>query len=215
MVLWFCLCRETSLKPVITFLCVYKPPRGSQYRSDWTTIHATIHQLIPTYNFKFIITGDFNEPNVDRNSFSTTNADFEVFLDFMIQFSMHQFIFPPTHSGNILDVVFTNLVDVLLPQKSPIYMAFSDHLAVLSSVDLSSVSYSTTATLSAPARIPFSSFDRLNFALCSNFFSVFISFDELYVEKWFACFDKILHQFLERKPPIIIAVDFCDRCLIT
>ena len=90
-------------------------------------------------------------------------------------------------------------------------MDFSDHLAVLSSVDLSSVSYSTTATRSEPARIPFSSFDRLNFAFCSNLFSVSINFDEIYVENWFACFDKILHQFLERKPPINTAVDFCDR----
>ena len=76
-------------------ICLYNPPRGSQYRVDWTTIHATIQHLIPTHDFKIIITADFNKPNVDWNSFRTTNADFEVLPDSFIQYSMHQLISPP------------------------------------------------------------------------------------------------------------------------
>ena len=195
-----CAVKLHSNKSLLIIICVYYPPRGSQYRVGWTTFRATIHQLIPTHDFKIIITGDFNEPNVDWNSFTTTNADFEVVLGFMIQYSIYQLIISPTHSAcTIPDVVITSSAEVFLPQKSHIPMAFSEHHAIHSCVDLSSISYSTTATLSAPARIPFSSFNRLNFALCSNFFSVSISFHEHYVKKYIACFGEILRQFLERK----------------
>ena len=108
-------------------------------------------------------------------------------------------LFPTQSSGNTLYVVITNSVDVLLPQKIHIPVVFSEHLAVLSCVDLSSFSYSATATLSAPARILFSSFDSLSIALSSNLFSDSISIEEHCVKNWFACFEKILQQFLERK----------------
>ena len=170
------------------------PSRGSQYRVDWTTVHGTIQQLIPPQHFKIIITGVFKERNVDWNSFSINNADFEVFLDFMIQYSNYQLIFSPIHSsGHTLDVVITNLADITLPQKSHIPLAFSNHLTVFSCFDLL-VSYSTTSTLSAPAKIPFSRFYSVIFALCSNLSSVSISFDEHYVKKLFSGFDEILQQ---------------------
>ena len=103
-----CAVKLHSNQSLLIIICVYYPPRGSQYRVGWTNIHATIHQLIPTHDFKIIITCDFNEPNVDWNSFSTTNADFDVFLDFMIQYSMHQLFFLYSFPGNITDVAITN-----------------------------------------------------------------------------------------------------------
>ena len=108
-----------SNQSLLIIICVYYPPRGSQYKVDWTNNHASIHQPICTHNFKIIITGDFSERNVDWNSFSTTNVEFEDFLDFMIQYSMHQLIFPLL----ILRAIYLMLLklirfDVFLPQKS-------------------------------------------------------------------------------------------------
>ena len=193
---------KICLSDVIIFIVyLYNPPKGSPFRANWNTITEQFCCFLrDNLNAMIIITGDLNQPAVEWNSYSTTDAEFEGFLDLMFTHSLIQLINSSTHkSGSILDVIISSLPELSLPPKHIIPVCFSDHYAISAYFEFPSSTVDNS--FSPPVyRILFHSLADIGSAFVSSFFSFSIrTFGEEYISSWFQHFESIVYQFFERK----------------
>ena len=91
-------------------LCVcYKPPNCDH--DEWRSLFESFLQVAEKYE-KIIITGDFNFPELEWNSNTSSSQNVSVnsvqFRDLVSDFFLEQVNLFPTRKNNILDLIFTN-----------------------------------------------------------------------------------------------------------
>ena len=120
------------------FCCVYLPPALEEPVRVINTLCASLGNLLlankPVYLF-----GDYNLPNIDWST-STSTGDFsQYFLNFCSSFSLSQLIDVSTHDkGNILDLLLCNYnaKEILLHTKVTSPPWSTDHFMISSSIVL-------------------------------------------------------------------------------
>ena len=86
----------------------------------------------------YLITGDFNLPDINWNTLSSTSQLSNVFCDLVFNLNLAQLNVKPTHiHGNILDLILTNNEEIILnitvhPQEA--FLLCSDHYPITSDV---------------------------------------------------------------------------------
>ena len=103
-----------NLRKPIILGCVYLPPCPSDsYMNDTISNLTQIVQSNPTADT--IIAGDFNLPNIQWDTLSSTSSSSSAFCVFVFDNSLIQLIDQPTHvKGNILDLVLSNSDDTVI-----------------------------------------------------------------------------------------------------
>ena len=99
-----------NLSKSVTLSCVYIPPNPSDsYMHDLISNLTWLCYPVQPINRHYIITGDFNLPDTNWDTLSTTSSSSSAFCDFIFNNSLTQLIDQPTHvKGNILDHVLSN-----------------------------------------------------------------------------------------------------------
>ena len=121
-----------NLSKPLTLSCVYIPPNPSDsYMYDLTS--NLTHVVQSNLSTDIIITGDFNLPDINWDTLSTTSTPSSAFCDFIFDNSLTQLIDQPTHAkGNILDLILSNsdeLITNLTISSSNSWIS-SDHFVI-------------------------------------------------------------------------------------
>ena len=100
-----------SLRKTTIVSCVYLPPSPSD--SNMNDVISNLTQIIDANPLAdTIFVGDFNMPDVQWDTLSSTSSISRAFCDFVFDNSLAQLVSHPTHvQGNILDLVLSNSVD--------------------------------------------------------------------------------------------------------
>ena len=100
---------KLNLHKTIILSCIYLPPNPSDsYMKD--TISNLTQVIESNPSASTIIVGDFNLPDIQWDTLSSTSSISCAFCDFVFDNLLTQLIDQPTHiKGNILDLVLTNL----------------------------------------------------------------------------------------------------------
>ena len=95
----------------------YLSPRGSRYYFNPITVENRLQTIFRDLESELeseceasiqgFVLGDFNYPNVDWSSVSSSNSEEQNVLEFLTEcLFFTQIVHQPTHGGNILDIVF-------------------------------------------------------------------------------------------------------------
>ena len=95
--------------PTTIITCVvYAPPNAGLNYYDQVTQY--LHSI--TNNEKVLIVGDFNLPDINWASMTSSSESSSKFCDYVFEDNLTQLVFNPTHNkGNTLDLVLTNMED--------------------------------------------------------------------------------------------------------
>ena len=98
-------------KSIITVCAVYVPPNiGDNYQN---VLLSYLTEMVSTSDH-IIIVGDFNMPDICWSSLSGSTSFSNSFCDFVFKHNLTQLMTTPTHEkGNVLDLVLTNVDDVI------------------------------------------------------------------------------------------------------
>jgi Reverse transcriptase (RNA-dependent DNA polymerase)/Endonuclease-reverse transcriptase len=112
----------------LRFFVVYRPPNSGTVNFDLLTscLSSNVHDGRVN-----IITGDFNCPGVDWNSF-TCASDYisSSMLDFVSKSALYQFVNFPTRDDNVLDLVLSDHMEAIYSISSGPPLGLSDHCCV-------------------------------------------------------------------------------------
>ena len=117
-----------------TICAIYITPNSKgDYIQD---LHLYLNTLVSSANVTLL--GDFNAPDINWNTFTSTNTNSDSLCDFVIDHNMFQQVNKPNHiHGNILDLVITSnpdLITDLVVHSQATYSSQSDHFIVTFSV---------------------------------------------------------------------------------
>ena len=130
----YCEAGVAHLKSSKTILAVFYRPQKCSL-SDFTEALHFVEEKMSNYDesYSFVITGDFNFPNICWESTTVSHDCSKVtsdsalhLLKFMEKFLLNQVIEIPTRINNILDVLLTNKHDLVLDVTS-VKSLISDH----------------------------------------------------------------------------------------
>ena len=160
----------------LTLCCTYISPNPDS--SHITNLIAHLSDLVSNDT---ILLGDFNMPEIDWSTLSSSSHHLISFCDFIFNYNLSQLIDKPTHTkGNILDLILTNTSHRIknINISSPMNALNSDH----SIVDFS-VSHSMTPLPETSPRYVFD-FSKADYTgLCSFLmdfnFSPLLSSDDI------------------------------------
>ena len=118
---------QVKLKSEILNAClIYRSPNFSPANND------ELNNLITSLPKNCIIFGDFNYPNIDWNSYTSSSSTCKTFLDIVITKDYNQIIDFPTHlKGNILDLVLTDLPRDIISARCEGRLGKSDHSIIM------------------------------------------------------------------------------------
>ena len=120
-------------KAPLIVCCAYRPPDFSH--DQCLQMCNEIREIKDKFKKSvFWLSGDFNLPDIDWTSSTITNHQYsnpinQLFLDLANDLGLSQTVEQPTRGTNILDLFFTNNLDLI--QKSSVVPGVSDHDAVL------------------------------------------------------------------------------------
>ena len=99
-----------NLRKTTILSCVYLPPSPSD--SNMNDAISNLTQITDANPSADIFVGDFNLPDVQWDTLSSTSSTSCAFCDFVFDHSLTQLINHPTHvQGNILDLVLSSSID--------------------------------------------------------------------------------------------------------
>lgn len=121
----------------------YRPPHYNLSDLEYlSTSIDCISSLLSACKHNTILLGDFNMPNVDWIHYSApSNPFYDIFLQFINNCGLHQYVFVPTRNnkygnGNILDLVFSNMYNIISDLEILCPFSTSDHNMLKFSVNL-------------------------------------------------------------------------------
>ena len=134
----------------LTICAVYTPPNS---KNDYIQgLYLYLSTLISSANV--ILLGDFNAPDVNWDTFISTNTISDHLCDFIIDHNMFQQVNKPTHiHGNILDLVITSDPDLttdLVIHPHTTYPLQSDHFIITFSICADVHHYKCSRNVSRP-----------------------------------------------------------------
>lgn len=103
---------EVNAPSAITVCAVYIPPNAAlNYCQSLITY---LHSLSLDNSKKLFVVGDFNFPDINWHTMTSTAQSSSLFCDYVFENNLTQMIQCPTHiKGNILDLVLTNSDDLI------------------------------------------------------------------------------------------------------
>ena len=181
------------------FVCYYSPP--GQSKDNIFRLCQSIRNYLqrsPVY-----IVGDFNLPNINWLTNTSSSNSEEQFLDLCLDLNLTQHVKEPTHlSGSTLDLILTNPTADNLMIKSEISAPFT------SSCDHNFISFQTSMTITKPEfdGKTFYCYRKGNYVAINNALSS-ISWDRLFndcnydVQTVYDNFLSIIHSLMNRYIP--------------
>ena len=123
----------------VNICLVYRSPNSSNVNN------TELNSLLLSLPKNSLIIGDFNYPNIDWNTFTSSSANVRQFLDIVINKDYSQIIDFPTHvRGNTLDLLLTDLPSDSITVSSQGRLGKSDHNILLVKTRLSAPESKTT-----------------------------------------------------------------------
>lgn len=114
---------ELQVSPVLVVGCIYLPPSCCNDVLDKVTTSLRSLNL----DRDILLLGDFNAPDVDWNSLSTSSWRSTALCDLVFDMNLVQLVSGPTHvHGNTLDLVFSNCTERVTVTSNNT-AALSDH----------------------------------------------------------------------------------------
>ena len=156
----------------IAVMCVYNPPTNSHYRVNCDVLMNQIESIVNSrlQGFKIIICGDFNMPDANWDTLTATTTDSSSVIDHILDIGLEQIVHFPTHiSGNILDLVFTNLS---YSEVSSHPVNFSDHTGVVVNFITTSETTCNKTNSVTNKRLQTNVYADVSHALSTSLFSV-------------------------------------------
>lgn len=102
---------RTMTDKKILYCCCYRPPDANQC---WMDKFKTYLQTICDLYENIIMAGDFNLPNINWDALEITSGVNElVFVELLNDHYLSQLVNTPTRGNNILDLVITNMPDLV------------------------------------------------------------------------------------------------------
>ena len=95
-------------------VCVYRPPSLNSTENE-QFVNFLQERLRNSPNF--VLTGDFNYPNIEWLDHYVNNSYEQKFIDFINELNLTQFFKSPTRESNILDLCLTSQPNLI--KKSP------------------------------------------------------------------------------------------------
>jgi hypothetical protein len=115
---------KVLLKKPLNIVLIYRPPNSGFANTE------ELCKLIEGAEGDTILIGDFNYPEIDWNS-NTTTARSQPIIEAIAAKQMQQLIYFPTHTkGNVLDLVITNCGDRILNVEDGGRLGRSDHAII-------------------------------------------------------------------------------------
>ena len=121
-------------KPPVILACAYRAPDLPVEQCK--ILCDEISEIKSKFkNSLFWLAGDFNIPDIDWNTHQISNdrkyseSISQLFIDLAYDFGLHQTVKHPTRGDNILDLFFTNNVDLI--KNTEVVSGVSDHHAVI------------------------------------------------------------------------------------
>ena len=143
------ICTDIAVRGTMFRIIVYyRPPHYNSHDLDYLSASIDcISSLMSSCTHNTILLGDFNLPNVDWIHYSApANQFYDKFLKFVNNVGLHQFVLVPTRiaahgnsPGNILDLVFTNMYNLISDLQVLCPFSTSDHNMLKFNVNLPSV----------------------------------------------------------------------------
>ena len=116
----------------------YRPPYYTL--ADEQYLDLSLHclsSLICDTSSQVILMGDFNLPNVDWIHYSAPSTPiYDKFMSFVNEGGLFQFVLEPTRHENILDLLITNVPNVISDLQAQCPFSTSDHNIVRFSVNI-------------------------------------------------------------------------------
>jgi len=112
----------------LTLCCIYVPPNpDSPHITDLITY---LSDIMSSHCNDTILLGDFNMPDIDWSTLSSSSHHSASFCDFTFNYNLSQLIDKPTHiKGNTLDLILTNTCHRIknINISTPMNILSSDH----------------------------------------------------------------------------------------
>ena len=115
-----------------TVICAfYRPP--DCYPNEFKEAIIQVSDILKVHeDCDIILTGDFNFPEIDwsiplQRKFNQNNNQINTLLNLSDELFLQQLVTKPTRNNNILDLVFTNIIDSPLDCTTSFFKPFSDH----------------------------------------------------------------------------------------
>ena len=126
-------CVDLSLHEIdYRLICFYRPPGSKEI--DVSYINDAVQcfrKLCSTYKTIFIL-GDFNLPAIDWDHYGSPDSNiYSIFLNFVNDFGLHQFVHSPTRGEHILDLVFCSSEQAILDLSVESPFSNSDHCSII------------------------------------------------------------------------------------
>ena len=101
-------CIVTMGEHRVLIVCLYNPPNESPYFMAQSSLNILLENVLnhSSQVTSIIIYGDFNLPDIDWKSYSSTTPDNQAFIDLMLDNDLIQIIDFPTAASGILDLIF-------------------------------------------------------------------------------------------------------------
>ena len=166
-----CISIRLELPNPVTLCCVYIPPNPNM--TAIANIISYLTNLLDSYpHSTTVIVGDFNLPDIDWDTLSSSIPVSELFCDFVFNNNLLQLINTPTHTrGNILDLLLTTSEDLIQNIRviSQHNLIQSDHFIINFCLTYSTPPHSTSSANNTYVYdFPKADFD----GLCSFLFDV-------------------------------------------
>jgi hypothetical protein len=130
-----------TYRTVVYYRPPYYTPADLVYLSNSQQCLSELSETMPN----MILLGDFNLPDVDWTCYYAPNNEFyNLFLRFVNDSALQQYVLAPTRKDNILDLVFTNSISIISDLQVLCPFGSSDHSIVQFSVNLPSCTSSVT-----------------------------------------------------------------------
>ena len=128
----YCTFQIELISDTVNICLVYRSPNSSNVNNN------ELNNLLISLPKNTLIIGDFNFPNIDWNTFTSSTGNLRQFLDILINRDYSQIIDFPTHvRGNILDILLTDLPSDSISVSSQGRLGKSDHNILLIKTKLS------------------------------------------------------------------------------
>ena len=114
----------------LLLICIYNPHFSSKFRSAAIDIiNFLSHVINQNSNLPTVISGDFNMPDVNWDTYHSHSSDSVQLLNFLINHGFEQLVTLPTHiNGNTLDLILVNFSTCLISEVGTGISDFSDHV---------------------------------------------------------------------------------------
>ena len=189
----FCCSAVLNLGFPLLIVNLYNPPKNSPYRINPLDIKLFLESPLRRFEgTKALVTGDFNQPDFEAESYHTVDVSFCSLLDFLQEQNFHQMVDRSTHNINhMLDLIWPNFSEVLPGDYNLIKVPFSDHSCVTITIPCKIPKQNSSPIATIPRHL----IRTAGAYLSESMLSVLLPKDDSFLDNWLLSFDSHLDIF--------------------